>query len=209
MKPARLAVLLSGSGTTLENIFVHAEDRGLPAEVVVVISSRRDAYGLERARRRGVSTEICRPRDFPDVTAFSDALVKLIDRHKPDLVVQAGFMVHWVLPERYAGKVMNIHPALLPAFGGKGLYGHFVHEAVLARGCKVTGCTVHFVNNVYDDGPIILQQTCPVEEGDTPDALADRVQAEERVAYPEAIRLFAEGRLRVDGRWVRILPKAK
>ena len=124
-------------------------------------------------------------------------------------VVQAGFMVHWVLPERYAGKVMNIHPALLPAFGGKGLYGHFVHEAVLARGCKVTGCTVHFVNNVYDDGPIILQQTCPVEEGDTPDALADRVQAEERVAYPEAIRLFAEGRLRVDGRWVRILPKAK
>ena len=209
MKKARLAVLLSGSGTTLENLFVHAEEYGLPAEVVVVISSRREAYGLERARRRGVPAEVCRPRDFPDAKTFSDALVTLIDQYRADLVVQAGFMVHWILPDRYSGKVMNIHPALLPAFGGKGFYGHFVHEAVLNRGGKVTGCTVHFVNNVYDDGPIILQRMCPVEAGDTPETLAERVQAEERVAYPEAVRLFAEGRLQIDGRGVRIRPKKK
>jgi len=209
VKKVRLAVLLSGSGTTLENLFIHAENYGLPAEIAVVISSRRDAFGLERARRREVPAEICRPRDFPDAKTFSNALVNLIDQYRADLVVQAGFMVRWILPDRFEGKVMNIHPALLPAFGGKGFYGHFVHEAILARGCQVTGCTVHFVNNVYDDGPIILQRTCPVEEGDTPDSLAERVQAEERVAYPEAIRLFAEGRLQIDGRGVKVRPQKK
>ena len=101
---------------------------------------------------------------------------------------------------------MNIHPALLPSFGGKGMYGHHVHEAVLAHGCKVSGCTVHFVDNTYDTGPIIVQRTCPVLEGDTPDTLAARVFEQEKLAYPEAIRLFAAGRLQLDGQRVNILP---
>jgi folate-dependent phosphoribosylglycinamide formyltransferase PurN len=116
----------------------------------------------------------------------------------------AGFLSYWIIPDRYLGRVMNIHPALLPAFGGEGMYGHRVHEAVLARGCKVSGCTAHFVNNTYDDGPIILQRAVPVRADDTPDDLAARVFREECLAYPEAIRLFAQGRLRIEGRVVHV-----
>jgi folate-dependent phosphoribosylglycinamide formyltransferase PurN len=131
-------------------------------------------------------------------------MVKRLDERKVDLVCMAGFLSYWIIPERYLGRVMNIHPALLPAFGGEGMYGHHVHEAVLARGCKVSGCTVHFVNNRYDDGPIVLQRAVPVRAEDAPDDLAARVFEQECIAYPEAIRLFAEGRLRIEGRIVHI-----
>jgi folate-dependent phosphoribosylglycinamide formyltransferase PurN len=131
-------------------------------------------------------------------------MVRLLDDARVDLVCLAGFLSYWIIPDRYVGRVMNIHPALLPAFGGQGMYGHHVHEAVLARGCKVSGCTVHFVNNNYDEGPIILQRSVPAYAEDTADDLAARVFVEECIAYPEAIRLFAEGRLRIDGRAVRI-----
>ena len=112
------------------------------------------------------------------------------------------------IPKQYAGRVMNVHPALLPSFGGKGFYGHHVYEAVLAHGCKVTGATVHFVNNEYDAGPIILQRAVAIEPDDTPDTLADRVQAVEREIYPEAISLFGQGRLQIEGQRVRVLPPA-
>src|SRR5262245_7485954 len=115
-----------------------------------------------------------------------------------------GFLKLWTIPERWRGRVMNIHPALLPSFGGKGMHGRHVHEAVLAAGCKVSGCTVHFVDATYDTGPIILQRTCPVLEDDTLESLAGRVFEEEKLAYPEAIRLFAEGRLSVEDRRVRV-----
>jgi folate-dependent phosphoribosylglycinamide formyltransferase PurN len=116
-----------------------------------------------------------------------------------DLVVQGGWLCLWKIPPRYENRVMNIHPALLPCFGGQGMWGHHVHEAVLAAGCKVSGCTVHFCTNEYDKGPIIVQRTCPVADDDTPDTLAERVFEQECIAYPQAIRWFAEGRLRVEG----------
>jgi folate-dependent phosphoribosylglycinamide formyltransferase PurN len=131
-------------------------------------------------------------------------MVEVFDEARVDLVCLAGFLSFWIIPQRYLGRVMNIHPALLPAFGGKGMYGHHVHEAVIARGCKVSGCTVHFVDNEYDAGPIVLQRTVPVYAEDTADDVAARVFEEECIAFPEGIRLYAEGRLRIDGKIVRI-----
>lgn len=203
----RLAVLLSGSGSTLQNLLAHCADGRLRAEVAVVLASRPDAFGLERARRAGITAHAVPRRAFADVTAFNDALHAALAPHAPDLVVLAGFLSLFA-PRAYAGRVMNIHPALIPAFCGAGLYGHKVHAAVLAAGVKVSGCTVHFADEQYDHGPIILQRCVPVLDDDTPDTLAARVQALESELYPQAIQLWADGRLRVDGQRVRILPAA-
>jgi len=217
-KTIRLGVLLSGGGRTLENILKHIQGgslKGLPcsreslslqglAEVAVVIASRPGIRGIEIAEAAKVPVRVIRRKEFPSVETYSDAMAKVLDEAKVDLVCLAGFLSYWIIPDRYLGRVMNIHPALLPSFGGEGMYGHHVHEAVLARGCKVSGCTVHFVNNTYDDGPIVLQRAAPVRAEDTPDDLAARVFREECIAYPEAIRLFAEGRLRIEGRKVHI-----
>jgi phosphoribosylglycinamide formyltransferase-1 len=205
--PIRLAVLLSGGGTTLENIFTKIEEGSLDAEVAVVIATRPDAYGLERARNHGVEAVVVERKAFKNAASFSDALNAKLDEIGVDLVCLAGFMVMWKMSDRYLGRVMNIHPALIPAFCGKGYYGHFVHEAVLTCGAKVSGCTVHFADREYDRGPIIVQKTAPVLDDDTPDTLAARVFEKECEAYPEAIQLFAEGRLKIEGRRVRILPK--
>jgi formyltetrahydrofolate-dependent phosphoribosylglycinamide formyltransferase len=206
----RLAVLLSGGGTTLLNILDDAKVGRLDVSVEVVIASR-PCKGVDRARAAGLNVQIvpyasfrCEDGGPSDTEGYTEAICDHLDAAKVDLVVQAGFLSLWRIPERYEQRVMNIHPALLPAFGGKGMYGHHVHEAVLAHGCKVSGCTVHFVTNEYDSGPIIVQRSVPVEEGDTPESLAKRVFEQECIAYPEAIRLFAENRLRVDGRIVRI-----
>ena len=142
----------------------------------------------------------------PDVTEFSRQVFKLVDDAGADLVVLAGWLCLLEIPPKYAGRVMNIHPALLPSFGGKGMFGRRVHEAVIAHGCKVSGCTVHFVDAEYDSGPIIAQRTCPVLDDDTPESLAHRVFEEEKIAYPDAIRLFAQGRLTIEGRQVRVAP---
>ncbi len=207
MSRRRLAVLLSGSGTTLQNLIDRIADGRLTGwEIVLTISSLSKAYGLTRAEDAGIPTRVIRKKDHPDVDSLSAAIVEPLDAVEPDLVVEAGYMCLWHVPERYMGRVMNVHPALLPSFGGKGFYGHHVHEAVLAYGCKVSGATVHFVNNEYDAGPIILQRAVPVAEDDTPDTLAERVQAAEREIYPEAIDLFGQGRLRIEGRRVHILP---
>jgi formyltetrahydrofolate-dependent phosphoribosylglycinamide formyltransferase len=200
----RLGVLLSGGGRTLENLLERIHAGAMAAQVAVVIASRPNIRGIEIGQAAGIPTHLVRPREYPDVQAYSDAMVRLLDDARVDLVCLAGFLSYWIIPDRYAGRVMNIHPALLPAFGGQGLYGHHVHEAVLARGCRASGCTVHFVDNKYDEGPIILQRTVPAYAEDTPDDLAARVFVEECIAYPEAIRLYAEGRLRIDGRTVRI-----
>lgn len=196
--PLRLAVLLSGSGRTLQNLL----DRQV-GQVVLVVSNKPDAYGLERARRAGVPTGVVDRKAFADREAFSAAIFDQCRRAAADLVCMAGFLQLLRIPDDFAGRVMNIHPALLPAFGGQGMYGHHVHEAVLESGTKVSGCTVHFADNVYDHGPIILQRAVEVRDDDTADTLADRVFAAEREAYPEAIRLFAGGQLRVEGRRVR------
>jgi len=202
--PIRLGVLLSGGGRTLENILGHIRAGSLNAEVAVVVASRPGIRGIEIGKAAGVPTHLVRPKEYPAVEAYSDAMVKLLDDARVDLILLAGFLSYWIIPQRYLGRVMNIHPALLPSFGGKRMYGHHVHEAVLARGCKVSGCTVHFVNNEYDEGPIILQRCVPAYAEDTPDDLAARVFEQECIAYPEAIRLFAQGRLRIEGGVVRI-----
>jgi len=204
-EPLRVAVLLSGSGTTLENLFVRREAGELPIEIVCVVSSRADAYGLERARKRNVPTTLVQRKKHKDVAEFSRLIFEAIRPHRPELICLAGFMSLLQIPREYQGRIMNVHPALLPAFGGKGYYGHHVHEAVLEHGCKISGCTVHFVDNAYDHGPIVLQRAVPVQEDDTPDTLAERVQAAERELFPEAIGLFAAGRLQLDGHLVRIL----
>ena len=206
-EPIRLAVLLSGGGTTLENIFTRTEAGTLDAEVAVVIASRPDAAGLGRAKNHGAEAAVVERKRFKDAASFSDALNAKLDEYNVGLVCLAGFMVMWKMSDRYLGRVMDIHPALIPAFCGKGFYGHFVHEAVLEYGAKVSGCTVHFADREYDRGPVIVQKTVPVLDDDTPDTLAARVFEKECEAYPEAIQLFAEGRLRIDGRRVRVLPR--
>lgn len=202
----RVAVLLSGNGSTLQNLLDRVAAGELDAEIVCVVSSRADAYGLERARQANVPAIAAPRKDFETVEAFGEAVWKILREHAPDLVVLAGFMSLLPVPKDYEGRIMNVHPALIPAFSGKGMYGMRVHEAVLDYGAKLTGVTVHFVNEDYDRGPVILQSAVPVEEDDTPETLAERVQAKEREIYPRAIQLFAEGRLKIEGRRVRILP---
>jgi phosphoribosylglycinamide formyltransferase-1 len=202
--PLRLGVLISGSGRTLQN-FIDLSAQGLlEARVVKVISTRPDAYGLGRARAAGVPSVTVRRTDYDTVGEFSEVLTAELQEEGVELVAMAGFLSFYRLPPVYLGRAMNIHPALLPSFGGKGFYGDRVHQAVLDYGCKVSGCTVHFASNEYDKGPIILQKTVPVLDDDDPHTLADRVFAMETRAYPEAINLFADGRLAIEGRRVRI-----
>ena len=201
--PLRVAVLLSGEGTSLENLFEHI-DAGLPARVEVVIASKPRAGGLARAARRGVPALAVSRREHPEVAAFNDALHRALAAFEIDLVALLGFLSPFEPRERFAGRVINVHPALIPAFSGHGFYGHRVHEAVLEAGVKVTGATVHFADAEYDHGPIILQEAVSVRDDDTPETLAARVQAAERRLVPEAIRLIADGRIAVEGRRVRI-----
>jgi len=196
MAGIRLGVLISGSGTTLQNFLDRSADGRLEAQVVQVVASRADAFGLERARKAGVPAAVVERKQCSSVDEFSEKIFDHCRRARADLVCLAGFLQLVKIPADFTGRVLNVHPALIPAFCGKGYYGHRVHEAVLAAGVKVSGCTVHFADNEYDHGPIVLQRTVPVLDDDTPDSLAARVFAQECEAYPEAIRLFAEGKLR-------------
>ena len=190
--PLRVAVLLSGEGTSLENLLEQIDAGRVPARVELVISSKLDAGGLARARRRGIPAYVVARKQHPDVREFNDRLHEILARHPVDLVALLGFLSPFESRGRYDGRVLNTHPALVPAFSGKGFYGRRVHEAVLARGCKVSGATVHLCDDEYDHGPILLQEAVPVLDGDTTDTLAARVQAVERKLVPEAIRLLAE-----------------
>ena len=197
--PLRLGVLFSGGGRTLENLALKIREGSLPAEIAIAISSHREAAGIVRAQRLGIPCVVIDYRERR--SSFSVDIQKELDDAGAELIVLAGFIRHYDFPPHHAGKMLNIHPALLPAFGGKGCYGEHVHEAVLSSGVKFSGCTVHFVTEEYDSGPIILQRVVPVLPGDTPETLAARVFTEECIAYPEAIRIYAEGRLEVrDGR---------
>jgi formyltetrahydrofolate-dependent phosphoribosylglycinamide formyltransferase len=204
----KVAILLSGSGTTLQNILDLSATDQLDAKVVCVASSRADAFGLTRAEEAGVPNKAFPRKDFDSVDAFGEAIWNFVDEYEPDLVVLAGFMSLLPVPQRYLGRIMNVHPALIPSFCGQGMYGHHVHQAVLDYGAKLSGVTVHFVDEQYDNGPIILQSAVPVLEDDTADSLAERIQAEERNLYPQAIQMYAEGRLKLDGRQVHISPEA-
>ena len=201
--PIRLGVLLSGGGRTLLNILDEIKAGRLNAEVACVIASRQ-CKGVERSVAAGLAVTVIPYSEMPDTETYSRRIVDVLDEAGADLVIQAGFLSLWRVPEHYAGRVMNIHPALLPSFGGQGMYGHHVHRAVLAAGCKVSGCTIHFVTNEYDAGAIIVQRAVAVGQDDDADSLAARVFEQECIAYPQAISLFAAGRLTVDGAVVRI-----
>lgn len=202
----RIAVLLSGTGRSLDNLLQEIIGGRLRADVAVVVSSKAEAYGLVRAKAHGLDAVAVSRRDHPGLEAFNTAINAVLAPYDVDLVVLAGFLSLYQPPPELAGRVMNIHPALLPAFGGKGFYGDRVHQAVLDSGVKVSGCTVHFADSRYDHGPIILQTAVPVLDDDTVPSLAARVFAAECEAYPRAIQLFADDRLRLEGRRVRILP---
>jgi formyltetrahydrofolate-dependent phosphoribosylglycinamide formyltransferase len=208
MDTIRLAVLISGGGTTLQNLIDTIRDGNLNATIVVVVASRRDAGGIERARKHGIPTVVVARTDYSDVDRFNDALHATLDGYAFDLIVLGGFLSPLQLRGRYNRRVINVHPALIPAFSGKGFYGLKVHQAVIESGVKITGCTVHFADDEYDHGPIILQDAVHVRDDDTAESIAARVHEAEKRLYPEAIRLFASGRLVVSGRRVHILPRA-
>ena len=208
IKKINLGVLISGGGGTLQNFIDQILSGALPAVIQVVISSKPGAAGLERARKHHIPTAVVPRAHYGNVDDFSRAVTAELDKYPVDLITLAGFIHLYKIPEKHLENAMNIHPGLIPAFCGHQYYGHKVHEAVINYGAKVSGCTVHFADNVYDNGPIIIQRAVPVLDDDTPDTLAARVFQEECVAYPEAIRLFAAGRLKIEGRRVRILKQA-
>jgi len=204
LSPLRLAVLISGGGTTLRNLLAKIGEGRLDARVVTVVSSNPQSPGLEFARAAGVPAVVVERRDHPTTEAFSQAIFDHVRAAEAHLVAMGGFLKLVHIPPDFDNRVMNIHPALIPAFCGQGFYGLRVHQAVLEHGCKVTGCTVHFVDEHYDHGPIILQTAVEVRDDDTPQTLAARVFEAECELYPRAIQLFAEGKLIVEGRKVRL-----
>ncbi len=203
--PLRLAVCVSGGGTTLQNLFERIASGTLNARVTRVIASRPGIGAIEKAERAGVPVSVVTRRG-QDLAAFSREVFDAAREGAADLVILGGFLSLIQIPDDYTGRVLNIHPSLIPAFSGKGFHGSAVHRAAIAQGVKVSGCTVHFADDTYDTGPIILQKAVEVREDDTPEALAARVFEAERELLPEAIRLYAEGRLAVEGRRVRITP---
>ncbi len=204
-EPIRLAVLISGGGTTLLNLAQKIESGELDAELAVAVCSNQSAYDKLTTRGLGMPVHLVSRKDHADTASFSKTVFNIIQDADVDLVCLAGFLCLLSIPVNFNYRVLNIHPALLPAFGGKGMYGHHVHEAVIAGGCKVSGCTVHFADQTYDTGQILVQRSCPVLDTDTPDSLAARVFQQECMAYPEAISLISQGRLTVDGKAARLI----
>ena len=203
--PLRVAVLASGRGSNLQAVIDAIEAGQVHATIVAVISNKKDAAALERARKHGLPDLFVDPKPFagrPDSReAYDRALLEVLEKHNVELVLLAGYMkiVTAVLVNAYANRMMNIHPSLLPSFPGLE-----VQKKAIEWGCKLAGCTVHFVTEGVDEGPIILQAAVPILDGDTPDTLAARILLQEHRIYPRAVQLFSEGRLQVDGRRVRI-----
>jgi len=186
-RPPRLAVAISGGGSTLLNLHERIQQGTLNATLACVIASNDTCSGIERARGLGPPVHVLPRKQYTDKHAFSDAVFQACRDADADLLCLAGFLSLLVIPDDFAGRVLNIHPSLLPKFGGKGMHGEHVHRAVLDAGESETGCTVHLADNTYDTGPVVLQKSCPVKPGDTPDTLARRVFELECRAYPEAI----------------------
>jgi phosphoribosylglycinamide formyltransferase-1 len=200
----RCAVFASGSGSNFQALLDRQAAGDLHVEFALFIGNNSKAAAFERARSKNIPALHCAPSHFTDELAYAARLLELLQEHRVNLVVLAGYMKKLPLAvvRTYHHRIVNIHPGLLPAFGGKGLYGHFVHEAVLAFGAKVSGVTVHFVDEEYDHGPIILQETVPVLDDDTPEVLAARVLKVEHAHYWRAIEAIAQKRIRVKGRRV-------
>ncbi|WP_337175887.1 phosphoribosylglycinamide formyltransferase [Paludisphaera sp.] len=207
ISPIKLAVCVSGGGTTLRNLLDRVEAGALDARVVQVVASRPGIAAIEKAERAGLPVAVADvSKRKADVAAFSASVFDPIRASGADLVLLAGFLALVKIPEDFRGRVINIHPGLIPSFCGRGFYGERVHQAALDYGVKVSGCTVHFASDEYDEGPIILQKVVPILEDDDAHALAARVFAAECEALPEAVALYAAGRLSIEGRRVRIAP---
>ena len=203
-KKLRLAVFISGTGRTLKNLIDLVRTEKLSAEIVVVISSVANVVGLQYAEEESIPIEIVERSRLESLSEFSEANFSLCRAARADYVVLAGYLRHLEIPKDFENRVLNVHPSLIPSFCGKGYYGNIVHSKALEYGVKISGCTVHFVDQEYDTGPIILQKAVEVYDGDTPGILNDRVFAAECQAYPEAIELLAQGRVTVKGRIVKI-----
>ena len=203
----RIAVLCSGGGTNLQALIDAQEAGHIDGEIVLVLSNASKAYALERARRHGIEARFVSKKQAGSDAAFNDAILAELRRVGAELVVLAGYLpiVGAQVVRAYEHRIINIHPALIPAFCGPGMYGHHVHEAVLAYGAKISGATTHFVDEQVDHGGVIMQASVPVLEGDTPDTLAARVLTVEHRILPESVRLFCAGKLGVDGRRVHVL----
>ena len=202
----RVAVLLSGSGRTLENLLNLRSEGQLNIEFPVVISSRGNVRGVEIARQAEIETHVVRRREAPTPSELSARVKAILAPHRIDLIILAGYLLKLEIIPEWRDKILNIHPSLLPLFGGQGMYGHHVHEAVLASGMKVSGCSVHIVTAEYDAGPIVAQRCVPIEPDDTADSLAARVFEAECQLYPEAVRLYAEGRIQLRDDRIEIAP---
>lgn len=204
----KIGFLISGSGSTLQN-FIDLEKQGkLKGSICVVISSKSDAYGLQRAKNNNIASYSVNFKEYKNnLEEYSNRISEILKKHAVDLVVMGGFMSFYKIPPCFENKVLNVHPALIPAFCGEKMYGHKVHEAVLEYGAKVTGATVHFVNNKYDNGPVIMQASVKVLEDDTADTLAERVQAKEREIYPIAVNAVLEDKVLIKGRRVFLYKK--
>ncbi len=203
-KKLSLAFLLSGGGRTLQNIIDKIDGGFLNAAIKLVISNKSDAYGLIRAKKAAIPAVHIEYPKSEDASGFSNSAYQKIEAYGVDLIVLGGFMRPFLIKPGWKNRVINIHPSLIPAFCGRGYYGERVHRAVLEYGAKISGCTVHFVDEEYDRGPIILQSPVPVMESDSPAALSERVFIEECRLYPRALKLFGEDRIRVEGRKVFI-----
>lgn len=203
MTRARLVLLASGGGRTVENMQERIAAGALPAEIALVIASRAEAGVCARARRLGLPLLVIGKDNQPDAARRERLLLQAVLEARPDWVLLAGWLSLFPIPPQLEGKVLNVHPALLPAYGGRGFYGHRVHEAVAADRATFSGCTVHFADAAYDRGPIVLQTAVALAAGDTPACIADKVFAAERAAYPEAVAHLIAGRARLeDGRVV-------
>lgn len=205
----RIVVMCSGGGSNFQTIIDGCQKGEINGQIVQMISTARKGYCLERASRAGIPSVVIHKSDYETMEALNEARHQALCAAKPDLIVLAGFL--GILPpqtiQAFSGKIINIHPALIPSFCGKGMFGHHVHEAVLAYGAKLSGATVHFVNEEVDGGPVILQRSVEILEDDTPDSLAARVLTVEHVLLPQAVSLFCADRLKIEGRKVRILKK--
>ncbi|HEO64895.1 MAG TPA: phosphoribosylglycinamide formyltransferase [Spirochaetes bacterium] len=202
--PFRIGFLLSGNGSTLENLLEHIADGQVDAKIAVVLSSRTQAYGLIRANNWGIPHEVVPYKMFKsNLNDYSQRITQLLDFHKVDLVVFGGFMSCYIVPKHYINRVINIHPSLIPSFCGKGFYGTKVHQTVLDYGVKVTGVTVHFVDDEYDHGPIIAQETVKIDDRDTVDSIQSKVTAIEKRLYPKVIQAIIEDKITIENRKVR------
>lgn len=200
----KIAVLISGGGTTLKNLIERIDAQSLNAEIALVVSNNRKAGGLDFAAAASINSKVISHKDFEGRDAFSDAIFAALRESGAELIVMGGFLRQLSIPDDFENRIINIHPSLIPSFCGKGNYGSRVHQGVLDYGCKLTGCTVHFVDDDYDHGPIVAQASVAVEVGDDVKSLAARVFEAECELLPKVINQIAEGRVKVTGRTVSV-----